>query len=187
MALWGKTDASGSKPKYLSTADAAKAFFVSAEEAALETNKIKGITGAGWYLLSEYTDSSGTVRYKTENLVAMAVGNSVSGDAADDARVSDVEVTITINTQPDPTAYYYNEALTLSVSATASSGSLTYQWQKKLPGEDTRWTNVSGATSSSYTTPVLTEADNGTQWRVVLGTTSGAKKVYSEAAVAILD
>ena len=69
MALWGKLDANGSKPKFLNTADKAKAFFVSAEEAVLETNKEKGITGAGWWLLTEYTDSNGTNRYKAENLL----------------------------------------------------------------------------------------------------------------------
>ena len=78
MALWGNTDASGSKPKYLSAADAAKAVFVSAEEALLGTNKSKGITGAGWWLVNEYTDASGTIRYKTECLVAMSVANATS-------------------------------------------------------------------------------------------------------------
>lgn len=187
MALWGKTDASESIPKYLSETDAANAVFVSAQEAALETNKIKGITGAGWYLLNEYTDASGTVRYKTENIIAMGVSNAVSGDAADDAKVSDAEVTITISQQPDPTAYYFDSALELSVTASVSSGTLTYQWQQKLPAEGSRWTNIAEENSSGYTTPVLGEADNGTQYRVVLGSSSGAKKVYSEAAVAILD
>jgi hypothetical protein len=45
MALWGKTDATGSIPKYLTAADKAKSVFVSTEEAALKTNKDKGITG----------------------------------------------------------------------------------------------------------------------------------------------
>lgn len=187
MPLWGKTDASGSKPKYLSTADAAKAVFVSQEEALLGTNKAKGLTGAGWWLVNEYKDSDGNTRYKSEHLVAMTVANATSGDAADDAIVSDVEVTITINTQPDPTAYYYNEALTLTVDASVTSGNLTYQWQKKANTEGARWANISGATSASYTTPVLVEADNGTEYRVVLGSDSGAKKVTSEVAKAIWD
>mgnify|MGYP000036937615 CR=1 FL=1 len=187
MALWGKTDASGSKPKYLTDAQKEKAVFVSVEEALLGTNKAKGITGAGWWLLDEYTGSNGDTRYKAEHLVAISVLNAISGDAADDAKVSDVEVAITIQTQPDPTAYYYDQALTLSVVASVNVGTLTYQWQQKLPAEGSRWTNIADATSDSYTTPVLVEADNGTQYRVVLGSSSGAKKVYSDAAVAIFD
>lgn len=187
MPLWGKTDAEGSKPKYLTAADKAKAVFVSAEEALLATNKSKGITGAGWWLLNEYTGSNGETRYKAEHLIAMTVANATSGDAADDAKVSDVEVVITINTQPDPTAYYFDEALTLTVDASVTTGNLTYQWQKKANTEGARWANISGATSASYTTPVLTQADDGTEYRVVLGSDSGAKKVTSDVAKAIYD
>lgn len=182
MPLWGKTDAAESKPKYLSTADKSKAVFVSAEEAALGTNKSKGITGAGWWLFSEYTDSSGATRYKAENLVAMGVANSVSGDAADDAIVSDVEVTITISAQP-LSQDYTDEALTFSVTASASSGSVTYQWQTRT-SSTARWSNVTGATSASYTTGTLLEANTGAQYRVVVGSTSGAVKVNSDAATA---
>ena len=100
MALWGKTDAAGSKPKYLTTADKANAYFVSREEALLETNKGKGITGAGWWLVKEYKDSGGQSRYKSECLIAMSVATATSGDAADDAVVADTNVTITISAQP---------------------------------------------------------------------------------------
>lgn len=181
MALWGKTDADGSKPKYLTTADKAKAVFVSAEEALLGTNKSKGITGAGWWLLNEYTGSNGEIRYKAECLVAMTIANAVSGDAADDAKVADIEITITIGTQPaNQTAVA--GAATFSVSASVNSGTLTYQWQKK-ESTGTRWTNVVGATSASLAlTGLTTEADNGDQYRVVIGSDSGAKKVTSSAA-----
>ena len=180
MPLWGKTDASGSKPKYLSTADAAKAVFVSQEEALLGTNKSKGITGAGWWLVNEYTDASGSIRYKAENLVAMSVANATSGDAADDATVADVEITITVGAQPTAQTAVDGEA-TFEVTASVNSGSMTYQWQKKEAGA-TRWVNVSGATSASLALTGLTNAaDNGDEYRVVLGSTSGAKKVNSSA------
>ena len=187
MALWGKTDAAESKPKYLSSADAANAVFVSAEEALLKTNKDKGITGAGWWLVKEYTASNGESRYKTELLVAMSIANAVSGDAADDATVADVEVVITINAQPTANLYYYNEAKTITIDASVNQGNLTYQWQKKLPAAGSRWANIAGATADSYTTDVMEEADNGTEFRVVLGSDSGAKKVNSEVSKAIFD
>lgn len=181
MALWGKTDASGSKPKYLNATDAANAVFVSAEEAVLGTNKSKGITGAGWWIVKEYTDAAGVTRYKTECVVAMSVANATSGDAADDAKVSDVEVTITIGTQPTAQTAVDGEA-TFSVVASVNNGTLTYQWQKKESGA-TRWTNISGATSASLALTGLTNAaDNNDQYRVVLGSSSGAKKVNSDAA-----
>lgn len=181
MALWGKTDATDSIPKYLSAADKAKAVFVSTEEALLATNKSKGITGAGWWLLNEYTDAQGTTRYKAECVVAMAVATATSGDAADDAKVSDVEIAITIGTQPADQTAVAGEA-TFTVVSTVNSGTLTYQWQKK-ESTGTRWTNVSGATSDSLALTGLTNAaDNGDQYRVVLGSDSGAKKVTSSAA-----
>lgn len=182
MALWGKTDATGSIPKYLTDADKAKAVFVSTEEALLTTNKAKGITGAGWWLLNEYTDAQGTARYKAECLVAMAVATATSGDAADDAKVSDVEIVLTIGTQPTAQTAVDGEA-TFIVVATVNSGTVTYQWQKKEAGA-TKWTAVSGATTDTLALTDLTNAaDDGDQYRVVLGSSSGAKKVNSDAAV----
>lgn len=181
MALWGNTDAEGSKPKYLTDADKAKTFFVSAEEAALDTNKAKGITGSGWWLVNTFIDADGATRYKSECLVAMTVANATSSDAADDATVSDVEITITIGTQPANQTAVAGEA-TFSVTASVNSGTLTYQWQKK-ESTSTRWVNVSGATSASLALTGLTNAaDNGDQYRVVIGSSSGAKKVTSSAA-----
>lgn len=181
MPLWGKTDANGSKPKYLSTADKAKAVFVSAEEALLGTNKAKGITGAGWWLINEYTDASGSIRYKPEHLIAMTVANATSGDAADDANVADVEITITIDTQPANQTAVAGEA-TFTVVASVNSGAVTYQWQKK-ESNSTRWVNVAAATTDTLALTGLTNAaDNDDQYRVILGSNSGAKKVTSNSA-----
>jgi hypothetical protein len=180
MPLWGKTDASGSKPKYLSAADAANAVFVSAEEAVLKTNKDKGILGAGWWLVKEFTDADGKTRYKSEHLVAMTVANATSGDAADDAKVADVEVTLTISAQPAAQTTVSGEA-TFTVTASASTGTVTYQWQKKAAAA-TRWTSVAGATTDTLALTAQTSAANGDQYRVVIGSTSGAVKVTSDAA-----
>jgi hypothetical protein len=49
----------------------------------------------------------------------------------------------------------------------AIGGSLTYQWRKN-------GTSISGATSSSYTTPSPVAADNGTVFSVVVGNGSGS-------------
>lgn len=77
MALWGKTDAAGSKPKYLNTAGLAAVEGISAAEAAVAANKAKGVQHAGWVTTQTYTDAQGNVRNKTETLVAMS---SITGD-----------------------------------------------------------------------------------------------------------
>ena len=181
MALWGNTDATGSKPKYLNAADAAKTFFVSREEAALKTNHDKGINGAGWWLINEYTDAYGKTRYKTECLVSISVANAVSSDAADDATIADVNITITISGQP-ANQTTISGAATFAVTATANSGTVTYQWQRAAIATPTRFVNVSGATSASLVLSGRLLANDGDKYRVVVGSDSGAVKVNSDSA-----
>lgn len=183
MALWGMTDAEVSRPKHINLNNypaGTQLVFVDATEAATETNKSKGIKGPGWYLYNEYTDSDGQVRYKTELVVAMSIAAADAGDAVDDLTVPDVEVLVAITAQPtDQTAVA--GAATFSVTATLNpAGTLTYQWQSKAAGA-TRWSNVTGATSTSLALTGLVEADSGTQYRVVVGG-AGAKKVTSSSA-----
>jgi hypothetical protein len=84
MALWGKVDNAGSKPKYLSTADKAKCFFVDATEAKVASNRAKGITGPGWWLVNTAGGKT-----KVECLVPMLVTQVAAGDATDDATIAD--------------------------------------------------------------------------------------------------
>ena len=77
MALWGNTDAEGSKPKYLNTAGKAAVEGISAAEAAVAANKAKGVHHAGWVTTLTYTDAQGNTRNKTETLVAMS---TITGD-----------------------------------------------------------------------------------------------------------
>lgn len=83
MALWGKTDEAASVPKYLSTTDAANAYFVDIEEAGVAANQAKGLGTGGWNLYTTYTDSNGATRNRAECLVAMGVAAVESGDAED--------------------------------------------------------------------------------------------------------
>lgn len=185
MALWGKTDASGSKPKYLLDADKEKTVFVSTEEAQLKTNKDKGIHGAGWWKVMEYVDNAGMPRYKAECLVAMTVPNSVSGDAADDEIVADTEVTVEITQQPTNQWYWNQNPAVFTVVAEASSGTVTYQWETAAPGSND-WSLIEDATTDTYTADLPDEA-TGTQFRVIVGSTDGAVKVVSDIALAQLD
>lgn len=92
MALWGKTDADASEPKWLSadanntnrSNDKDNVYFVDLTEAAVASNRAKGIKGPGWWL---YHTSNG--RHYAECLIPMKVSASDAGDQADDSVVAD--------------------------------------------------------------------------------------------------
>lgn len=96
----------------------------------------------------------------------------------------------TINTQPANQSVTSPATATFSVSATASAGSLTYQWQRQ-PAAGGGFTNISGAVAASYTTGATTVsgggASSGDQYRVVVtdsngSTTSGGASLTVAAA-----
>ena len=84
MALWGKTDALVSVPKWLETDanntnasnDADNAVFVDVEEAGVAANRAKGLKTPGWNL---YSNAGG--RHRSEVLIAMKVFAADAGDA----------------------------------------------------------------------------------------------------------
>ena len=71
-----------------------------------------------------------------------------------------------ITTQPTDQNVTLGQTATFSVAATGSTP-LAYQWQKNN-------TNISGATSSSYTTPATTRSDNAATYRVVVSNSYGS-------------
>jgi hypothetical protein len=77
-----------------------------------------------------------------------------------------------ITTQPASQTVTAGQTASFSVAATGTVP-LSYQWRKN-------GTAISGATSSSYTTPATTSADNGAQFTVVVTNTAGS--VTSNAA-----
>ena len=89
-----------------------------------------------------------------------------------------------VNTTNDLTitvATVATAAATFSVTASATTGSLAYQWQRRTTVGG-RWTNVSGATSSSLALTGLTTASDGYEYRVKLTSSAGAEEVISNAA-----
>src|SRR5579864_419260 len=69
-----------------------------------------------------------------------------------------VSVTPSISTQPVSQTVPTGQAATFLVAASGEAP-LTYQWRKN-------GTSISGATSSSYSTPVATASDSGSQFTV---------------------
>jgi hypothetical protein len=74
---------------------------------------------------------------------------------------------------------------TATFSTTASgNGTVSVQWQLSTNGTD--WNDVAGATSHTYTTPALTEADNGNQYRArVTDSINGTTDVATTAAATL--
>ena len=86
--------------------------------------------------------------------------------------VGNPPVAPTIATQPANQSVNVNQTATFTVVANGTAP-LNYQWQQGT-------TNIPGANSASYTTPAVTQADNGSTFRVVV--TNGAGNVTSNPA-----
>lgn len=251
--------------------------FLDSSEAVLNENKIRGLTGPGWWIYKTYTDASGVTRHKSECIAPLYVSAATAGDFADNP-AADVASAITISGQPtnqttrtpagailtgtlsgtaaagtgtytitsstagvtvsnvsggtapsgtwsltvsraagaytvtvnsgganfaatdtitipgsalggvDTTndlvvtvSTVATAAATFSVTATASSGSLIYQWQVQS-STSTRWVNISGATSSTLALTGLTTTDNAKKYRVKLTSSVGSEEITSNTA-----
>jgi hypothetical protein len=78
---------------------------------------------------------------------------------------------LNITVQPQSVTKNEGDTHQFSITATTTSGTLTYQW-KKWNGSS--YADISGATSSTYTTPTLTASDDGNLYRCTVsnGTTT---------------
>ena len=188
MSLYGRTDSNANKTKagvgIAASSQAKTTLYIDETEAALESNKERGLNAPGWWSYYTYTDSSGATRHKAEQLVFVAGGDTNANETqADDAQAADVAVLITINTQPANTAVAVGAALQLTLAAIATppgdASVLTYQWQKK---SGNRWSNVSGATGTTFDVASYAATDAGS-YRVKINSSTGAKEVISATAV----
>jgi Concanavalin A-like lectin/glucanases superfamily/Secretion system C-terminal sorting domain len=103
------------------------------------------------------------------------------------AIVATTPVLLTVNTvasivtQPSPQAVCTPQPATFAAAAIGTG--LSYQWQVSTSANPT-FTNITGATNASYTTPATTFAMNGNQYRVnILSTCSPAVALISNAAL----
>jgi YVTN family beta-propeller protein len=144
-----------------------------------------------YYILSQET-ASGDQWYDmnttiTTTTVASETGSVYSGDGATYSPngsagqayvpVDFVYTTTTTLSQPaftkQPQSQTVSAGATATFSVTATGGGLTYQWQSEAPGGSS-FTNITGATSSSYTTPATTLTQSGTQYMCVVTNTVGS-------------
>ena len=166
---------------------AARVVFIDKVEATLAENTERGLNAPGWWQYTSYTDASGATRHKAVHLAAFKEAAANTADS-DDAIAADVASAITIGTDvasvtgaADP----YTSATAFSITASASTGSLLFQWQRQT-ASGTRWTNVTDAgvfSGSNTNTLAITGADKATydgyKFRVKLTSTAGAEEVIS--------
>lgn len=189
MSLYGRTDWATNVTKAgrgIAASEQAKTVvFVDETEAALAENKARGINAPGWWSYFTYTDGSGKTRHKAEHLVFIANPDTTETQP-DDAIAADVQNIVTISAQPADASVTAPATATFSVTAsvTTGTGTIAYQWQLSTDS-GASFSNISGATSASYTTPATTAVtfdENGYQYRVKLTTDTGAAEVVSDAA-----
>lgn len=78
----------------------------------------------------------------------------------------------TFTTQPSNQSAFVDGTATFTAVATGNPAP-TYQWQRSTDG-GTNYSNISGATSASYTTPVLLLSNDGEFYRVIATNTEGS-------------
>jgi hypothetical protein len=156
------------------------------------------VAHAGWVGIHTYIDQHGTLRVKSEVLVAMsgissdtAATYGATGDALDDDVFPDRYITIT--TQPvSLSGVSTTAAQSFSVVASATpTASLTFQWQyaSYVGAGFTNLTNtgiysnVTTATVGIGSTTVGANIPDGYQYRAVIASTGGATATSSAATL----
>ena len=188
MSLYGRTDSAANVTKagrgIAASSQAKTIVFVDETEAALESNKKRGINAPGWWSYFTYTDGSGKTRHKAEHLVTLANADLNANETqSDDTIAADVAVTISITQQPTQNANPVsltdgaNGSVAMSAIATppGDASVLTFQWQK-LSGDN--WSDVAGQTSSTLSFTPYAAADAG-EYRCKINSTNGGAEVIS--------
>ena len=125
------------------------------------TTNISGATAASYTTPATTAPDNGA---KFDVVVSNGAGSATSNQAI--LTVNAAPVAPTITTQPANQTVAAGQTATFSVVASGTAP-LTYQWQKNGSA-------ISGATATSYTTPVTTTADSGELFRVVVSNSVGS-------------
>ncbi len=135
-------------------------------------------TGTGplvfqWRKNAAAIDGATSSSYTTPPATAADDGSSYSvvvtnaqGSVTSSGAVLTVLIAPSIAAQPQNAQVATGQMATFSVTA-AGTGPLAYQWRKNAAA-------ISGATSSSYTTPPVTVADSGSSYSVVVTNAQGS-------------
>ena len=117
---------------------------------------------------SGYVDSTLTNAVTSAFAASSDTDRGTAGNVDDDSRIVINDTFINITTQPSSEAVVSGNTATFSVAATINdlaSPTINYQWQKAAAAAGSTFSDISGATSSSYTTGTLTASNNLEQYR----------------------
>jgi len=115
---------------------------------------------------------SGTPALGTTGIypITFSAANGVGSNAIQNFTLT-VNSAPAITAQPSSQTVTVNQAATFTVTASGSAP-LSYQWQRN-------GANILGANSSIYTTPATTGADDGAQYAVIVGNSSGSASSFA--------
>jgi alpha-tubulin suppressor-like RCC1 family protein len=138
---------------------------------------------------SSLTLNNLTTTYSGYRYVLVVGGNGGASSVTTDPIVLTVNAPeITITTQPANTSSV-NAAVSFNVVATingVTGYTLSYQWQKSI-NAGVSFSNISGATASSYNLTSLTSALNNYLYRVIVSSNIGSSPVTSNSARLTID
>ncbi len=164
------------------------AFTVAASGSGLTYQWQESTALAGPYV-NVSTGTGGTTATFTTVVTTSAMNNTyyrvivtnICGATTSSVAKLTVNTVAAIGTQPTAQTAVIGCTATFSVAATGTG--LLYQWQVST-NNGTTFADISGATATSYTTPVTTNAFNNNQYRVnILSTCSPVTQLTSSAAV----
>ena len=124
------------------------------------------ITGA---TASTYNVSNPTLAMNGYKYRCVVTGNCTPFTITSTAVTLTVVSSLSITTQPSSLTACEGSAASFTVVATGASG---YQWQQSIDG-GTTWTNVTGASASTYTIAATAASQTGTQYRCQLTSSCG--------------
>lgn len=149
-------------------------------QSSTDNSTFSNISGATSASYSAPTSAVGTKYYRC--VVTNTLNGYTKTATSNSASVSVGVAAPTISAQPSAKSVYRGATASLSVTATAPKGTLSYQWQSS--SDNSSWSNVSGATSASYSAPTTTVGKK--YYRCVVTTTySSTTASTTSSAVAV--
>ena len=150
-------------------------------------HQIPGATSSSYTTTATTYDSGGTppASFDADNgdYFRCRVNASGADEVISNSAQLIVTRSITVDTDPQNATGVVAGTASFSMSASISDGDsadIQYQWQLSL-NDGVDWSNIGGATNSTYTTPTLTPQYDEYQYRVLLSA-AGATNVFTNAA-----
>ncbi len=176
----GTPPAITTQPSSVTVCSGANATFTTAATGTGLTYQWQVNQGAGFSNIAGATAASYTATSVTgtmNNYQYQAIVTALCGVATTNAATLTINSATAINTQPVAAAVCAGTDNTFSVQA-AGTG-LTYQWQSSPTGCGGTFTNIAGATSSSYTLTNIALSQDGSAYQVIVSGTCAPATITS--------